>query len=291
MNKAYIILAHKQPEQLMRLINSLDDNHSTFFVHLDKKVNVSQFKALQQHRSKVIAVPNVHTKWGGFGLVKATLNGMKAVKDYPKQFDFISLISGQHYPIKSNEHISDFLRTTRHRVFLEYSHIPNYHRWKVRGGLYRIDKYFLGLRGYERYGAKALNFISSRLHLLKREFPQTMKPYAGSQWWTMDNDTLTYVLNFVENNAAYTAYHQHTFAPDELFFHNILLNAEDDTLRSGIVNNNLLYVNWPNLDDGHPEILLRSDMDNIASSRALFARKFDIEHDAEILDMIDENRA
>jgi hypothetical protein len=37
MKKAYIILAHKQPELLYKLVEKLDANQSTFFIHIDKK--------------------------------------------------------------------------------------------------------------------------------------------------------------------------------------------------------------------------------------------------------------
>ena len=288
--KAFIILAHKNPAQLERLIDALNDGNSTFFIHIDKKSEASAFRQLAQRNTHIASVKSVSTNWADFSLVEATLNGMKAVLEHPFQFDFISLISGQHYPIKSNEYINDFLRETNCRTFLEFTEIPNYDRWKVRGGLYRLDKYFLGMRYHERITAKAMNFISSYTGFLKRSFPAHMKPYAGSQWWTMDNYTLRYVMNFVKNNKDFVDYHKRMFAPDELFFHNILLNADDDIVLSGIANNNLLYMNWPNLDHAHPEMLVAKDIDKIIGSDALFARKFDIDQDAFILDLVDESR-
>ena len=290
MKKAFIILAHKNPVQLQRLVDSLSDGDSTFFIHLDKKTDVSAFRHLAQHNTHIASVKSVATSWADFSLVQATLNGMKAVAEHPFQFDFVSLISGQHYPIKSNEYINDFLKDTSHRSFLEYSEIPNYERWKVRGGLYRLDKYFLGMRYDQRMTAKAMNFIASYTSFLKRSFPAHMTPYAGSQWWTMDNYTLRYVMNFVKNNKPYVDYHKRIFAQDELFFHNIHLNADDDIVLSGITNNNLLYMNWPDLDHAHPELLGVKDADKIVVSDALLARKFDMDFDAAILDIIDENR-
>ena len=290
-SKAYIILAHKNPEQLTRLIDALDDKQSVFFVHLDKRADVALFARLNSYGDKVVMVRQVATGWASFGLVEATLEGMKAVAAYPRHFDFVSLISGQHYPIKSNDHINEFLHRSRHRVFLEYSSLPDYQRWKIRGGLYRIDKYFLGFRRYERLAAKTLNFLSSHISFFGRKFPQTMKPYAGSQWWTIDLPALHYVLNFVNNNPAYAKYHRYTFAPDELFFHNILLNAGDATQQEGITNDNLLYYHWPDVNSGHPDMLQHSHLGDILASPALFARKFDMEQDALVLDKIDESRA
>ena len=290
MEKAYIILAHKNAAQVMRLINALDDNQSTFFLHVDKKAETRQFKSLCIARPNVVAVKSVNTGWASFGLVEATLRALSAVAKHPKQFNFITLLSGQHYPIKSNHYINQFLSNTRYRIFLEYTSIPNHQRWKPRGGLYRIDKYFLGMKDYQRYTAKALNFLSAHLPFLRRTFPQAMKPYAGSQWFTIDNYTLHYILHTVRCNKAYSAYHRYTFAPDELFFHNLLLNADNQTIRTSITNNNLLYMNWLDTDKAHPDVLTVLNFSQLQDSDALFARKFDLKTDAAILDLIDDNR-
>lgn len=291
MEKAYIILAHKNPEQVARLLTALDDNHSTFFLHLDKNVDATQFRNINMHRNNLVAVKSIATPWGGFGLVEATLHALKAVTDHRKHFDFISLISGQHYPTQSNSEIQDYLSNTPNRSFMEYTTIPNHERWKPRGGLYRIDSYFFGLSAIQRYKAKTFNFLSKKVGLFKRQFPENMVPYCGSQWWTIDRQSLTYILNFIKKNEAYVSFQKQTFAADELFFHNILLNADNDDIREGVVNDNLLYMNWSNQRKSHPEILGTDDFKNIIGNQFLFARKFDIEQDALILDMIDDHRA
>ena len=40
MKKNYLILSHKNPQQVCRLINRLDDGTSEFFVHVDLKSNL-----------------------------------------------------------------------------------------------------------------------------------------------------------------------------------------------------------------------------------------------------------
>ena len=41
----YFIMAHKQPELLVKLIESLDNKEVGFIIHLDKKVDQKLFKA------------------------------------------------------------------------------------------------------------------------------------------------------------------------------------------------------------------------------------------------------
>lgn len=290
MEKAFIVLAHKNPKQVARLISSLDDNHSTFFLHLDKNVNSAPFVNAVADSDNVVIVKNEYTFWGGFGIVQATLNAMKSAMNHYKTFDFISLISGQHYPIKSNEYINDFLSGSPYSIFMEYTTIPNHQRWQPRGGMYRIDKYFFGMKSYERFAAKATNFLSSKTNLIKRNFPLTMQPFGGSQWWTMNRYAVKYILDFVKKNEVYSKFHRFTFAPDELFFHNIILNSDDERIKKGLTNNNLTYMQWQDTSKGHPDVLHQSDIQNIVASEALFARKFDIAEDAVVLDLIDEQR-
>ena len=44
----YIILTHKSPIQLERLISKLDDEDINFFIHIDAKTNIEPFKYLEK---------------------------------------------------------------------------------------------------------------------------------------------------------------------------------------------------------------------------------------------------
>lgn len=289
MEKAYIILAHKNPHQLARLIEKLDDGSSYFFLHLDNRVPFSEFTAVAKFNKKLTLVERAGSKWGTFGLVEATLNAMKAVKISNLHFDQVILLSGQDYPIKSNAEINDFFQNSPNKVFIDYVAIPDYKRWKPRGGLYRVDKYFFGLGFYCRYKAKAFNFLARYFKSLNRNSKAWKPFYGGSQWWAMDMYALDYILAFVRKHPGYSSFHKHTFAPDEVFFHTILLASTDTRLSSSIINNNLRLLIWDNTNEAHPQIIRKEDLDRIRSSKALLARKFDEEIDTVICDLIDEH--
>ena len=73
--------------------------------------------------------------------------------------------------------------------------------------------------------------------------------------------------------------------PDEIFFQTILLNSPFQRMA---VNDNLRYIEWPNPDSGSPVILCKGDFGKLISSPKLFARKFDVTVDADVLDLIDQ---
>jgi hypothetical protein len=286
--KAYIILAHKNEDQLVRLIDRLNDGDSCFFIHIDINSILQQSKELFKNKENIKSLPGINTQWGSFGLVEATLSAMAAIKETENHYDRVILLSGQDYPIKSNEYINIFLQSSEHRVFMEHFLLPNYKKWRSGGGTYRISKYFFGFGTFYSYAAKTINFLTSYITVFQRSLKNTMKHFHGSQWWIIDMHSLHYILDYVRDNPQYSSFHKYTFAPDELFFQTILLNSGHDNLIRTVLNDNKRYMRWVSESSAHPEIIKTVDFDAIYNSSALFARKFDTQIDSEILDMIDE---
>jgi hypothetical protein len=285
MEKAYIVLVHRNPEQVYRLIKRLDDGHSTFFVHIDKKVKLSNFDSLANFQDKVQYVKREDGKWGGFGIVQATLNGMEAVQSSGIAYRRISLISGQDYPLKSNRHLDEVLKTAEKSVFVQtFGPLPIAH-WK-EGGLVRIQRYFFGLKPYQIYLAKGINFPVRKLPFLRKKAPYGLTIYGGSQWWTMDAYALTYVLDYIRTHPKLKAFFKYALLSDEMFFQTILGNAKDPELLKRIENNNKRFLTIPK-GKQHPLTIVKADLPNLLASDAFFARKFNPDEDAEIFDLLD----
>ena len=282
-------MAHRYPAQLFRLIERLNDGQSQFFIHIDKTAEFSQFQIVKAFGDIVQFIERVDSKWGGFGSVQASLNGLKAVKNSGKSFDRILLLSGQDYPIKSNHNINEFFKTSPHSVFVDYFPIPNYKKWpgSDRGGWYRVDKYYIGLKWHEFFRSKSMNLLSTYLPFLRRKIPGGMKPFTGSQWWSVDEYAMNYILDYDAKHPEYRAFHQYTFVPDELYVHMILGNSKDEKIMKSLTPTNKRFMIWEKPDSTHPNTLRTKDLAAMKASDHLFARKFDAGVDAEIFDLID----
>lgn len=289
LKKAYIIAAHKYPTHLLRLIKRLDDGHSTFFIHIDKSVDIDKFEALNAFGSKIKWVDRVRSNWATMGQVNSTLNAMKAIVASGEPFEMVSFISGQDYPIKSNEEIDHFFKTSEHSIFLDYFPLPDYDKWKDKGGMWRVNKYFFGLEPRQLFLSKSANLLSSVVPFFRRQHPTHMQAYVGSAWFSMDLDAIKYVLKYVEENPKYVAYQKNGFSPDELFYIMILVNSPDKSITQRIQNNNKRLIKWKNWSTSNPETLTIKNFDEIAASDALYARKFDPFVDNNVLDLIDKN--
>jgi hypothetical protein len=278
-NIAYIISAYKLPDQLVRLVRKLDSEDSSFFIHVDKKTDSSTFRcvtAALSGSSNVHFLPRHRCDYGGFGHVKATTKGIVELFRRDQSFDYVVLLTGQDYPIKSNRQISDFFVRHRGRSFLEYFPLP-YAQWE-NGGMDRVD-----LR-HSRVLGRRLVVRRSRRGTFAKRFP-SLKLFGGSAYWCLSHECAEYVYQFLRKQPAYGRFFQYVNVPDEIFFQTIVMNSP---FRERVVNDDLRFVDWRNpAVAGGPAVLGAEDFSKLAASPELFARKFDITKDAEILELID----
>lgn len=109
--------------------------------------------------------------------------------------------------------------------------------------------------------------------------------YVGSQWFCLSKSHVNYILKFVEDNPDFVQFFRHSFIPDEHFFQTIIMNSN---LKDEIINDNLRHIVWS--EDGCvPIIFSTNEAEFLKKSTKLFARKFDIKIDSNILDIIDNN--
>lgn len=276
---AYLLMVHKNQPQVIRLIRSLNSENTAFFIHIDKKSDIL-LTPNELGAVKIVPVEREYVKWGGFSQVTATLNGMKAIVNYPESFDYIIFLSGQCYPLKSNLFIKRFFEQHYGQIFIDYFPMP-YAGWEY-GGMNRIEQYhFMDENPPDDETISALP---------PRKFPEYLKPYGGSNWWCLPMNTAKYVLEFVDNHPDYFEFHKYSAMPDEMFFQTILLNSDNHQILDNIVCDGLRYIDWTKPDPPYPAILTTGDFPSIINSGKLFARKFDTEIDSQVLDMIDQQR-
>src|SRR5205823_3231614 len=100
---AYIICAHRAPDQLARLAHRLSGTDTHLFVHIDKKTDDATWGRMVQGLD---SAPNVHWMerqncyWGGFSVLSAILNSIHQVAASGLRPDHTVLLTGQDYPIR-----------------------------------------------------------------------------------------------------------------------------------------------------------------------------------------------
>jgi hypothetical protein len=241
--------------------------------------------------------------WGSFGVVKATLNAItEIVKD--NRHGYTILISGQCYPIKSNEYIYSFLAKNYGYNFIEGFELPD-PRWSSSIKRMRYYAFFmstkkedfvtvpsfldLSFKAFFQLGTIKRYFkiiltspLKSLVLFKKRRFPIELKPYGGTQWWALPLETLKFIDGFIAENPGYLKYHLFTLFSDEIFFQTLVHNYFDK------VKPPITFASWPNDDSApSPETLTADDLIILKEKKELFARKFDYKVDTKIMDLID----
>jgi hypothetical protein len=146
---AYLIVAHKNVQQLELLVESLSYDHNSVLIHIDKKSGLMKgphLDCLKRMRNvTIISDYNIH--WGSFNIVKATLRLLNIAYSEGRH-DYYILLSGQDLPIKSNEFIENFLLSRFGVNFIECWKLPAKDIWRGNGGLDRLSLFwFRGLLG------------------------------------------------------------------------------------------------------------------------------------------------
>lgn len=292
MNIAYVITAYKYPVQLARMINRIDAPGASFYVHIDTRMDITEFKKNMGKQSKIIWVKRVNSSWGTFGIVQATLNALKQISKKLHDIDYVINLTGQDYPIKSISYINSFLAKHKGKNFIEYFPMPAI-QWKD-GGMKRIEKYYFVLFGEKRvfpfehtpetYKNRILEMILQICLPFPRKFPNGLRPFGGPGQWLLTSEAIAEILWFLEKRPDVIRFFRYCHASDEMLFQTVLLNISD--MEKKIVNDDCRYVIWKG--KASPEIITANHINEITDSPKLFARKFDMDVDQDILDMIDE---
>ena len=302
MQKNYLILAHKNPLQLSRMIERLDDGASKFFIHLDAKTPIEPFAACLEGAHIRFIEPRERCVWGDFSIVRATIHLMEAAS---KEQGVFILMSGQDYPIQSKAYINAFLESNKEFDFIEIELLEE--KWKPKMVKDKLEHYHIlhsEERGHSNCYApfahcSVFQKVRTLTHLLKGRLsmknfkllcslPKRVAPferqYAGSQFWAFSERTFYAVLNYIrEHKVALEGYYKYTSSPDEIYFHSVLMDlvAKDSTIK---LKEQITYVNYFRKNN----VFVTEDFDKLTSEKGkLFARKFDTDIDIEILNKLD----
>lgn len=276
---AYYILAYKEPERIVRLVNRLKTPSDNFYVHIGidvGKQRVNEWAHMIEQKcpkANVKIASEFLTKRGSFDSVAAPLAAMKYFEEL--NYDYFVNLTGECYPLKHPDKIKkEFEGQTS--GFMEFFELPS-PVW-ASGGMERLEKKFYFLSVGKHY--KLL-----RVPRLRKALPCNLKPYGGSAAFCLHKQLVNYVLEFLETNPSVIKFFRHAGYADEVFFQTILMNSP---FKSRIVNDDKRYIDWDQSTGGHPKYLTTHDFLKMVESKKLFARKFSLAVDKNILDIIDQ---
>lgn len=281
--KIYLILAHKKPDQIAKLILTLSHENTYFFLHIDRKINVRIFDELKTIKNCIFIKNRVKCDWGSFGLVQATLNSMVEIEafmnlNYLNSNYHLIQISGEDLPLKSNKFVHNYLASQPETSFINHWLLPNKKWWN--GGLFRFESIFL--TPFNRYPKTHfwLNKIVKATFLkrfiainqMRQNFPD-LKLFGASQWMILSKKMVSFVIKNA-NNKKFNRIFKYVFAADEIYFPTLIYHFDKAKMFpiENIATHLVVFVG----NNANPEYLNIKDIEESQKENDyLFARKFD----------------
>jgi hypothetical protein len=274
MRLAILMLAHKNEDQVNRLVGHLVKGFDVY-IHVDKRSRL----AIQEH-PRLFVCSEYKGFWGSFNLVLATLCLLRQANR--RGYDRYMLISGQDLPLKTNDEIFAFFKTTDSE-YIDIKKLP-YKGWPDDGALARVTKYWaVRKRKPERFVDRLLRKIKEVLLQLKKARPLDHVFYGGEQWFNLSSKGVQKILDFIDSDEGrvYLNRFNKTLCSDEIFFQTLIMKLNN----LEITSDSLRFTDW-DTGPAYPRTLTIVDLERLKNSPALFARKFDTEVDTEIIDSV-----
>lgn len=287
----YLQLLHNNPDFALSIINRCN---ADFYVHVDSKSNC--FSDTEWPQNVFVTDQRNNVTWGGFSIINTLIMCCKEILRN-RNVDFVILLSGADYPVKSVQYINEYIASHPNTDFIQGQQIPNSDCHWLEGGRRRLECYALHLGGkniatieprkidfgnLRQFGKIALNTPSKLYKALKiwlkspkREHPKNLIPYRGEMWWGLRRSTIEQIMLFLDKHPEYIEYHKDTCIPDEIFFNTLVYNIIP---RDEICNDCLRFINWGKSVHGCSPFDITLDdkeliSDIVANPQYLFARK------------------
>jgi len=264
---AYFIMVHHKPNAFKAMFQKIYTKDQFYLIHIDRKAKSAVTEEIQLY---ILQFPNVYILEslnivsGGFSMIQAELNAMEFLLNASLEWDYFINLSGEDYPLKSQQIIRKFLTTNNGRNYLFYYDQKFYRPDTLK----RVQNHFTEL-AYK---------ISSFIY--KREFMKGVTPYIGGKWIIFTRNTCMFLTNN-KKVMDFEDYYLHTFLPAESFFQTVLMNTSFSDI---IVNDDKRAVIEQSIFQNKQDTL--NFIDSLKSSNQIFIRKINSKTDEHILTYI-----
>ena len=298
----YLIQSHRDPRQIARLVATLGRQSPGAFVLVvhDESGGALDPRALDGAAETRYLPAREPVRRGYLSMLDPWLQGIDWLRREGVDYDWLVYLSGQDYPTRPLADSEAALAAADCDGFLRWwPALGAGGPWRRRRQGHR--RYFFRYADAPRWAApglrlaRSLNGLQSLVHVhlvygprvgiraRRTPFTNGRVCYAGWQWTTLRRACAELVLATVERDRDLVEHYRRTICPDESLVQTVLVN--DGRFR--LADDNLRYA-----DTGGPEgrarVLGVADLDEVTRGPYHFARKFDLGHDAHVLDLLDE---
>lgn len=267
---AYFIMVHHKPEVFRAMFQKIYSKDQFYLIHIDRKAEEEVTEEIQLYISQfpnVYILESINIVAGGFSMIQAELDAMEFLLNIAGEWDYFINLSGEDYPLKSQQIIREFLTVNNGRNYIFY-YDQKFYRPDT---LQRIQNHFTELT----------HKVSSMIY--KRKFMLGVTPYIGGKWFVLTRETCIFMTNN-KRVMDFEDYYLHTLLPAESFFQTVLMNTAFNDV---IVNDDKRAIIEKTFFNKKQNV--ETFIESLKSSNYLFIRKINDSTDEKILNYIKES--
>lgn len=308
MNQAILIMMHKNPEQVVRLVKYFPNDRCVCFIHVDKKcrIDLDEFQTALDvvNRRCVILRERLSGQLANWSLAEISLVLIKAAYQYSLEkgiiFSYYRLLSGQDYPIRPFKEYEKFLEENYPKEFMGIDHYEDgvahirdkFARWRFNGVRNVLSQI---IKNNTLYRACLAPFYLAEVLWTKiagTPYKKMCKEgyiaAGGPSWWNITDRLAAYIVDQVDQKSPLIDIVKHTATPEESIIQELYANApwykKTRTYNLTIGN----YGRRGEKITGHTYLWKEEEIEELINSDCFFARKFDMYADSVVLDRLDE---
>ena len=297
----FAIISHQNPDQTERLVNILRTGCPTcaVVVHHDPR-GPRLARSLHSIAGVTVLPDAVHVDWADWSQVQAMLRCFRHLLDQEPDVDWLVLISGQDYPVRSLKEFQAFLASSDADAHLQFSRVPLY--GATNDDLQRYSLRWRRLPSWSpsRFLPRRLPVLMNRaqnlvkmythtrsgdwigVRLGRHPFSEGFPLYKGSYWCELRRSAAEELI--LAEDSDLVTWFRHTIHPDEAWLLTVLLNNK----RIRVSHDLRRFDRFAYQEAAHPDLLGSDDISEVAASGAFFGRKFDERGSSEVLDFFDK---
>jgi len=291
LSTAYVVISHRQPEQVLRLARTLRTGSPScsLVVHHDDRAVALDEAALRALGGVERVLPPTPVAWGWTSQLDMLLRCLTRALERV-DFEWLVVLSGQDYPIRPLEDSERELREGAFDAYVETVPVapPS---WSRADADEFARRYFYRYRPIRPPGPLLRRAVAAARPLLTlRDMPwgtvlgrrcagPSRSVRRGADWLTLSRGAVEAVVNA---SPQLVRHYRRALMPTESFPHTVLhataaLRLSGDTRR---------FTSWAP-SSPNPSVLGVGDLEAMLASGNDFARKFDPGVDARVLDELD----
>jgi hypothetical protein len=313
-NVVYFLQTHSRSAQVARLAKVIAEGSpdAVVLISHDVKGQPLDVPALQ-------ALGNVHVlfhrgNYGDFSHVDRYFAAVDWLDENGIDYQWLENLSGQDYPLRPIAEIEATLATTAFDGFLQYSavfpaRLPagaergdenyrlapprdaamryDYRHWrlgKADDRMFRLLHPLMAVNYVQPWVRVQNSYAALGVRRSRSVFGPDFHCYGGSFFCTLRTGCVRYIREYARANPNVVGFFQTVLAPEEVFFHSVLVNSGQFKLSTDYKR----YIDWSVNDYTHPKTLGMEDAPKLLASDAHWGRKFNMIQTPELFDLLDQ---